>query len=263
MNAAAAVTTTSPSMGRYVAHRPPQQEVPEGVTQSASGNLEQLCKALDLDAGAVRTLGDLAATRIRLMKGQTLFHVGDRFTSLYVIRAGSCKTVLLTEEGEEQVSGYYIAGDILGIDGLGEERHGYRAIALEDSELWAISFERLRALACADSAFQRTLHRAFAREIARVRGAVLMLGKMRAEQRLASFLLEIARRNHALGYSSTEFVLRMTRDEIGSYLGVTLETVSRLFSRFHQLGMIEVHGRTIKLLDLRALQRMLGLSVVN
>jgi CRP/FNR family transcriptional regulator len=225
--------------------------------------VQQLCKALGFDRAAMRGWDDLIVTRLKLRKGATLFHAGDRFSSLYVIRVGSCKTVLLTEEGEEQVAGYYIAGDIVGIDGLGEERHGCHAIALEDTELCAIPFERLRVLACVDRAFQHTLHRLLAREIAHARSVLVTLGKMRAEQRLASFLLEVARRNQALGYSSIEFVLRMTREEIGSYLGVTLETVSRLFSRFHQLGLIEVHGRTIKLLDRSALERILSLSAVS
>ena len=210
----------------------------------------------------MRSWDALASTPIKLRKGATLFHAGDRFTSLYIIRAGSCKIVLLTDDGEEMVAGYYIAGDIVGIDGLCEERHGYQAVALEDTELCAISFDRLRALACENGAFQHTLHQMLAREIARSRNAVVMLGKMRAEQRLASFLLEVARRNQVRGYSATEFILRMTREEIGSYLGVTLETVSRLFSRFAQLGMVDVHGRLVKLLDRCALERMVGPSAV-
>ena len=262
MNAATAATTTPQPIPCRLTHGPALHQV-RGGTLASTGTVQQLCKALGFDRDAMRGWDDLAATRLKLRKGATLFHAGDRFSSLYVIRAGACKTVLSTEDGEEVVAGYYIAGDIIGIDGLCEERHGYRALALEDTELCAIPFDRLRALACVDSTFQQTLHRILAREIARARNAVVMLGKMRAEQRLASFLLDVVRRNQALGYSSTEFILRMTREDIGSYLGVTLETVSRLFSRFNQLGMIEVHGRTIKLLDRCALQRIVGLSAVN
>ena len=261
MTAATAATTTSQPTPRRVTHGPTLHQVSTG-TLASTGTVQQLCKALGVDRDAMRGWDDLAATRPKLRKGATLFHAGDRSSSLYAIRAAACKTVLSTEDGEEAVAAYYIAGDIIGIDGLCEERHGYRAIALEDTELCAIPFERLRSLACADGTFQHTLHRMLAREISRAR-KVLMLGKMRAEQRLASFLLEVARRNQALGYSSTEFILRMTREEIGSYLGVTLETVSRLFSRFDQLGIIEVHGRTIKVLDRCPLQRMVSLSALN
>lgn len=196
------------------------------------------------------------ATRIHVRKGATLFHAGDRSSALYTIRTGSFKTQIVTDDGHEQVSGYHMAGDVIGSDGIGGNAHDCEAVALEDAEVCALPFERLEALAREDIAIQRSLHRMLAGEIARERGVMVMLGTMRAEQRLASFLIDLARRYHERGYSGSEFVLRMTREEIGSHLGLTLETVSRLFSRFRDSGWIDVRGRLVKLVDRAALQRI-------
>ena len=208
----------------------------------------------------VRPADDAVSTRRRLYKGATLFRAGDPFTALYAIRSGSCKTVLLTEDGREQVSACHIRGEYLGLDGVGAGTHNCEAIALEDSEICVLPFAHLEALARDSERMQQTIHRMLAGEIARERNIMLMLGTMRAEQRLAAFLLDLSRRYRARGYSSTEFVLRMTREEIGSYLGLKLETVSRLFSHMHREGLVQVQGRVVKLLDLSALQGLVASS---
>jgi CRP/FNR family transcriptional regulator len=156
------------------------------------------------------------------------------------------------------VAGYHILGDIVGMDGIGEHRHGCQAVALEDTEVCVLPFERLEDLSRAVPQLQHNLHSFLSREIARDHGIMLVLGSMRAEERLATFLLGLAERYRSRGYSSTQFVLRMTREEIGSYLGLKLETVSRLFSRFHDEGMIQVQGRAVKLLDTAALKQLVG-----
>jgi CRP/FNR family transcriptional regulator len=204
---------------------------------------------------------DVVSTRKRLQKGETLFRAGDRFNALYSIRSGSCKTVLLTEDGREQVSAYYIRGEYLGVDGIGAATHNCEAIALEDTEVCVLPFAHFEALARDSERVQRTLYRLMAQEIARERGIMLMLGTMRAEQRVAAFLLDLGRRYSERGYSSTEFVLRMTREEIGSYLGLKLETVSRLFSHLHREGLVRVQGRVVKLLDPAALKALVATSV--
>jgi CRP/FNR family transcriptional regulator len=206
----------------------------------------------------LRQLDDLVTNRVRLKKGEVLYRAGDSFTALYAIRTGSCKTTVLAEDGREQVAGYHMLGDVIGMDGIGTERHGCQAVALEDSEYCVLPFGELGDLARSVAPLQRNLYQFLSREIARDHSIMLLLGSMRAEERLAAFLLNLSQRYRERGYSSTEFVLRMTREEIGSYLGLKLETVSRLFSRFHQEGLIQVQGRSVKLLDTAALKQLLG-----
>jgi CRP/FNR family transcriptional regulator len=198
------------------------------------------------------------ASRKRLSKGGTLFRPGDPFTAIYAIRTGSFKTVMTTEDGREQVSACYIRGETLGFDGLDPGRHASEAIALEDSEVCILPFPHLAKLARDSERTQRALYRMLAREIGREREMMLMLGTMRAEQRVAAFLIDLARRFRDRGYSSTEFVLRMTRDEIGSHLGLQLETVSRVLSRMQREGLIQVQGRVVKLLDPGALRKLIA-----
>lgn len=150
--------------------------------------------------------------------------------------------MLLAEDGYEQVAGLHMSGEIIGIGGIGTGCHGCQAVALEDTGVCTLPFECIDALAHGDSNFQRTLYRLLSREIARERTLLLLLGTMRVEQRLVNFLLDLSRRYQARGYSSCEFVLRMTRDEIGSYLGLKLETISRLFSRFQREGLLTGRG---------------------
>jgi CRP/FNR family transcriptional regulator len=224
-------------------------------------NLHALCMPVEADLETLAQIDTMVGTRMRVRKGASVFRAGERFSTLYAIRAGSCKTVMVTEDGHDQVSGYYMQGEVMGIEGIGAGTHDCQAIALEDSELCALPFERVEELARTSRVFQHGLHRMLSREIARERSLMLVLGSMRAEQRLAYFLLDLSRRYKERGYSSTEFVLRMTREEIGSHLGLTLETVSRLFSRLQQEGFVQVQGRTVKLLDRMALTQLVEASV--
>lgn len=200
--------------------------------------------------------GMLAVSRVRLRKGDTLIRAGEAFTALYAVRSGTCKSVLVTPDGQEQIVDCHIAGDIVGTDGIADGVHDCGVSALEDSELCVLPFEHLEALARTSKDFQRNLHALLSREICRERKTMLILGTMRAEQRLAAFLLDLADRYSARGYSASEVVLRMTREDIGRHLGMKLETVSRLFSRFDQEGLIQVRGREVKLVDRRALQQL-------
>jgi CRP/FNR family transcriptional regulator len=260
MNAAAATVVTPFRVAGHAQTPAALRSIPRAQPTCSTCTQRRLCMPADLDPAALRLLDHVVATRVRLKKGDTLYHDGDRFADLYAIRSGSCKTLLLTEDGHEQVAGFHMAGDILGIGGIDSGAHGCRVVALEDTEVCALPFERIEEAARGNSAFQHGMHRLLSREIVRERSVMLMLGAMRAEQRLAAFLLDLSRRYQARGYSSTEFVLRMTREEIGSHLGLKLETVSRLFSRFHQEGIVLVQGRVIKLLDRVALQQLLEFS---
>ena len=219
-------------------------------------SMRELCLPMGLDADDLKRIDALLATRIKLHKGDALYRAGDPFGALYAIRLGSIKTVMLAEDGREQVSGYHMLGDLIGLDGIASERHGCQATALEDTEVCVIPFARIEDFARTVPALQQNLHRLLSKEISRDQGVMLMLGSMRAEERLSVYLLSLADRYRRRGYSSTEFVLRMTREEIGSFLGLKLETVSRLFSRFQEQGLIKVQGRSVKLLDPAALREV-------
>lgn len=220
--------------------------------------MRELCLPVGLAQDTLQQLDQLVSNRVRLKKGEVLYHSGDAFAALYAIRMGSCKTTVLAEDGREQVAGYHMLGDVIGMDGVGNDRHGCQAVALEDTEFCVLPFGELEDLARSIAPLQRNLYQFLSREISRDHNVMLLLGSMRAEERLAAFLLNLSQRYRERGYSSTEFVLRMTREEIGSYLGLKLETVSRLFSRFQQEGLIQVQGRSVKLLDITTLKQLLG-----
>ncbi len=200
----------------------------------------------------------MVTNRISLKKGDKLYRAGESFTALYAIRLGSCKTTVLAEDGREQITGYHMLGDIIGMDGIGTERHGCEAVALEDTEVCACPSIASRSSRAASLRCSTICTKFLSRDIGRDQNMMLMLGSMRAEERLAVFLLNLSDRYRRRGYSSTEIVLRMTREEIGSYLGLKLETVSRLFSRFQEEGLLQVQGRVLKLLDLPALKQLAG-----
>jgi CRP/FNR family transcriptional regulator len=223
-----------------------------------SCTMRELCLPVGLERDALRQLDELVTTRVRLKKGETLYRPGDAFSALYALRLGSCKTTVLAEDGREQVAGYHMLGDVIGMDGIGAGHHGSQAVALEDSEYCVLPFDELENLGRSIAPLQHNLHQFLSREISRNYSLMLQLGSMRAEERLAAFLVNLSQRYRERGYSSIEFVLRMTREEIGSYLGLKLETVSRLFSRFQQEGLIQVQGRSVILLDVSALKQLLG-----
>jgi CRP/FNR family transcriptional regulator len=256
--ATASRTSSQIPFGSARSARTMLQDMSKSSASCASCVLTKICMPVDVDDDAAALFQRLVSTRVRLRKGDVLFRAGDKFTALYSIRLGSIKTVTLTDDGNEQVSGYHMPGEIIGVEGIGNDVHTCQALALEDSEVCMLPFDRIEKLAHEDAGFQRHLYRLLSSAIVHERAVTLMLGTMRAEQRLASFLLDLSTRYRMRGYSSTEFVLRMTREEIGSHLGLKLETVSRLFSRFAEEGLINVNGRLVKLLDRIALQHLIS-----
>jgi CRP/FNR family transcriptional regulator len=228
-------------------------------TRCSRCGIREMCLPVGLDADALRKLDAVVTTRTRVRKGGAIYRAGDAFTALYAIRLGTCKTMVLASDGREQISGYHLVGDLLGLDGIAHGQHQCHAVALEDSEVCVMPFDGLEELARAVAPLQRNLHRFLSREIGREQHLMLVLGSLRAEARLAAFLLNLADRYRMRGYASTGFILRMTREEIGSYLGLKLETVSRLFSRFHAEGLLQVHARTVSKLDLPALRTLAGI----
>jgi len=227
-------------------------------THCTGCSMRELCLPTGLDPAALQALDAAVAPQTRFRKGDLLYRLGEPFTALYAIRVGSCKTTLLADDGREQIIGYHMLGDLIGLDGIGAGRHGCDATALEDTEVCTLPFDRLEELARTFPPLQHNLHRILSRDIGRDQHLLLMLGSMHAEERLAAFLLNLSARYQQRGYSSTEYVLRMTREEIGSYLGLKLETVSRLFSRFQAAGLLQVQARVVKLFDLAALRQLAG-----
>ena len=192
----------------------------------------------------------------RVPKGRVLYRAGDRLRALYVVRFGACKTVLQAKSGQEQVVAFPIVGDLVGADGIGFESHTCQTTALEDTEVIRLPMERIEQFERRDPAFAHKFHKLLSQEYERAHTLLLVVGSMRAEQRLAFFLLELSQRYQARGYSSREYVLRMSRQEIGSYLGLKLETVSRAFSRFQREGVLQIAGRTTVLQDPAWLARL-------
>jgi CRP/FNR family transcriptional regulator len=217
-------------------------------------NLRELCMPVGLSPQELARIDDVVATRRRVKRGASLFRNGEIFESLFAIRTGFFKTCITSGDGRDQVTGFQMAGEIIGLDGIVSDRHTCDAIALEDAEVCVMPFNRIGELAREINALQHHVHRIMSREIVREHGVMLLLGSMRAEERVAAFLLNLAQRLHARGFSGSELVLRMTREEIGSYLGMKLETVSRTFSKFADEGAIEVRQRHVRILDTSALQ---------
>jgi len=221
-------------------------------------NLRELCLPVGMSNEQLERLDGMVATRRQVGRGDRLFHTGDEFHSLYAVRTGFFKTCISSEDGRDQVTGFQMAGELLGLDGIGTERHTCDAVALEDSQVCVIPFQQLEDLTREFSDLQRQFHKIMSREIVRDHGVMLLLGSMRAEERLAAFLLNLTQRLRARGFSASSLILRMTREEIGSYLGLKLETVSRTFSKFQEEGFLEVKQRQIRVLNQPALQNLVN-----
>lgn len=220
-------------------------------------NLHELCLPVGMNAEEIDRLDRLVGARRKIRKGQHLYRAGDGFEAIYAIRIGWFKTDVLLEDGREQVTGFQMTGEMLGLDGISTEAHSCNAIALEDSEVCVLPYGQLEELSREVEGLQHQFHKVMSREIVRDHGVMMLLGSMRAEERLAAFLLNLSQRFNARGFSAAEFHLRMTRDEIGSYLGLKLETVSRAFSRFQDEGLITVQQKHIRIIDLAGLRRLI------
>ena len=220
--------------------------------------LRGVCLPCDLALDQLGEMEELTRVKRRIAKGSALYRNGDAFESLYAVRSGSFKSVGVSRDGDEKVTGMHLPGEVMGLDAINARKHGYDAIALEDSEVCVIPFARLAQLAQRLPELQGQLLRILSSDISRDQGLMLLLGGMDAEQRIAAFLLSLSRRYQRMGYASTRFSLRMTREEIGSYLGLTLETVSRLLSRLQKEGVIAAQQREIELTKVETLREKVG-----
>lgn len=221
-------------------------------------NLRELCMPIGLSQEELDRIDDAVASRRKIKRNTTLFRTGEKFTSLYAIRTGFFKTCVASEEGRDQVTGFQMAGEVIGLDGIVNDLHTCNAVALEDAEVCVMPWDRIEELSREVPALQRHVHKIMSREIVREHGVMLLLGSMRAEERLATFLLNLVQRLHARGFSQSELVLRMTREEMGSFLGLKLETVSRTFSKFVEEGIVEVRQRHVHILNTDGLREIVN-----
>jgi CRP/FNR family transcriptional regulator, anaerobic regulatory protein len=227
-------------------------------THCSTCMMGSVCVPSGMPSHEVAKLDELVKERIRIEKGQPLFQHGETLDALFGLRTGSIKTQVTEASGEQQITGFFLPGEIIGLDGMMDGEHNSTAIAMEDSEVCVVKLDTLDEISHYVPSLQHQIRRLMSKEIARSHQVLLALGSMRSEQRLAAFLINLSQRLSALGYSPSEFIMRMSREEIGNYLGLTLETVSRLFSRFAREGLIRVSQREIKILDMAALNELVG-----
>lgn len=221
-------------------------------------NLRELCLPLGLSAADMAELDSMVKRRRALKKGEMLYRTGDPLQSIYAVRRGGFKTAGLMQDGRVHVTGFFLPGELLGFDAIIADQHPCNAEALETSEVCEIPYKDLEGLAQRVSGLQHQLLKIMSREIVRDEQLLVLLGRMTAEERLASCLLSFSRRQARAGLTATDVSLPMSRQDLGYYLGLALETVSRLLSRFEHEGLIEIQGRQIRLQDIARLHAMAG-----
>ncbi len=229
---------------------------PSPAHSCSTCGLRQLCLPAGLDAREIERLERLTLERPEVRKGASLFRSGDRFESVFAVRSGSFKTRLPAPAGGEQITGFQMTGDLLGLTGIAGGVLACDAVALEDAEICVINFDQLEALARECPALQRGLHRYMSQALVDDQVMRKLLAQARADERVAAFLVHLGQRQKVLGLSEDDLVLRMSREEIANLLGLRIETVSRCLSRLHDDGTIEVQGRRIKVLEREQLQRL-------
>ncbi len=199
----------------------------------------------------------IALGRVRVVTEGTAIHrAGDPFRSIFFLKSGAAKRMLIQEDGREQILGFPMPGDILGMEAIDGGAHSTTVIALDLCAIIEIPFESIESLAAENPAVARFLYHRMSAALRDEHGWMAALGLLNADERVAAFLLDLSQRFSARGFSARRFMLRMTRAEIGSFLGLTLETVSRVFSRFQKLGLLNVTRRDIELLDMAALSHL-------
>jgi CRP/FNR family transcriptional regulator len=225
-----------------------------------TSNLQSVATEQTLELDIEELQQHMVVTRRKVRANQYLYRNGQPFHALYFIHAGFLKTCELSEDGREQVTGFRMRGDLLGVESIGLATHTCDAVALEDSQIWELPYPPVLAACLHIPELQARISSALAQEIRRDRSWMLAIGTLPAEQRVAAFLLDIATRLARLGYSARHFMLRMGRADIASFLALKHETVSRALSHLEQLEYISVLRREVKLLDFPKLSVCAGMS---
>lgn len=239
---------------------PDAQDAVQTAGGAASLGLRELAALLKISLDGSSVDPHASFTLRRVQQGVALYRAGDHFGPIYAIRSGTFKNVLLDANGNYQVLGFPMTSDVLGLDGIEAQHYRTEAVALEDSEVAIIPFPRLAQLGGRAGALQQLVYRLLSRQLAREHLQMWLLGSLGAESRVAAFLLLLGERYARLGYSDIRFNLRMTRLDLGSFLGLTQETVSRALSGFSDAGVIEVHNKELQLLDVEKLRQIVAQS---
>src|SRR5574344_1823974 len=221
-------------------------------------SLSTLCLPLSLNMEDLDLLDDIVKRGRPLKKGEYLFRQGDTFASVFAVRSGSLKTYSVSDGGEEQITGFHLPSEFVGLAGMDTELYPTSAIALETTSICEIPFERLDELSATLPQLRRQLMRIMSREIRDDQQMMMLLSKKTADERIATFLVNLSARFRARGYSANHFRLAMSRSEIGNYLGLAVETVSRVFTRFQQNGLLQAEGKEIKITNNDELCQLAG-----
>lgn len=229
-------------------------------TACQSCNLHDLCLPLGLNMGDIGKLDEIIKRSRPLQKGEHLFNSGDNFSSIFAVRSGSIKTFSESEEGDEQITGLYLPGELLGLDAIHANEHPCSAIALETTSLCEIPFGSLETLSTEIPELHHQLFRIMSKEIAADQTLLMLMAQKSAEEKLAAFLVNLSSRLKQRNFSETEFNLSMSRKDIGNYLGLTIETISRTFSRFQSDGLLSTQRKYVNIHKLDGLKELAGLS---
>lgn len=213
-------------------------------------SISELCLPFTLNDQELNTLDDIIERKRPFHKGDKIFTDGQEMYALFAIRSGTFKTFTVNEQGEEQITGFHLAGDLLGFDAIADSEHKSFAQALETSMICEIPYNNLDKLSNTMPKLKKQVLRLMSNEIRTDQEMLTLLNRKNAEQRVATFLVNLSNRYHARGLSSSEFRLTMTRSDIGNYIGLTVETISRLLNRFHKNGLIKVDGKLITILNI-------------
>lgn len=223
----------------------------------------QLCLPFTLNDAELDKLDQIIQRKRPSHKGDHLFEAGKPLQALYAVRTGSFKTYTLTEQGEEQITGFHLPGDVIGFDAIGDQQHPSYAQALETAMVCEIPFNNLDHLLDQVPKLRQQLMRLMSQDIHGDQQMMLLLNRKTAEEKLAAFLTNLAQRFGSRGFSRKEFRLTMTRGEIGNYLGLTVETISRLLGRFHKDELIHVDGKLITITNFEELSRVAGMAQIG
>lgn len=221
--------------------------LPKTLRPASAGLLLSLGQALLPDE--LHILGEVMGRSFVVRRTEYLFRAGAPLTSIYLLRSGCMLTSMLTEDGREQVTGFPMTGELLGLDAVDSSTYPGSAMALQDSLIIELPFEALLGKAARFPELQHKLLQLMSRQIVRDQGVMMLLGSMNVDEKLASFILMLAEANRVRGYSASQLQLRMRREDIGSYLGIQLETVSRTLTRFQSQGLIRVQNRQLDVLN--------------
>ncbi|WP_245825498.1 fumarate/nitrate reduction transcriptional regulator Fnr [Pseudocolwellia agarivorans] len=222
-------------------------------------SISELCLPFSLNEQELNTLDNIIDRKKPIHKGEQIFQDGDEMKSLYAIRSGTFKTFTVNEQGEEQITGFHLAGDLLGFDAIANSEHPSFAKALETSMVCEIPYDTLDSISNTMPKLKKQILKMMSSEIRSDHEMLMLLNHKNAEQRLATFISTLSKRYHERGFSASEFRLTMTRSDIGNFIGLTVETISRLLNRFHKNGLIDVSGKLITIKNIEKLNEVASL----